>query len=307
MEYCEQHGVDNAEAERDDLVAENVGPAVQSGILGNDHLEEGAACDQNDRNEDGQEGCEGRRDVVAGDQDVLDVVGGGLLDLSDYLRNRLDKFLVGPLAQDQPGQYERDQRDQDAPADDQTEVSAEQDGYSQDTGRRRNHRMGQVQTGLGERRHLAHRDMLALGQDVCDVGGQNGGDIAEYRDRYDVGGQRRSKLKVFAAEQLDEEVRDGLCSAGVLNAHCEDRAEHDRDTHTAECAAEAAGDRRQNIRKSEALRFEASQNKTHEQRRDEQRKGRMQFDFHDQYHQYRDGNDQQNQKSSCRHSFYSLS
>ena len=163
--------------------------------------------------------------------------------------------------------------------------------------------MGQVQTGLGERRHLAHRDMLALGQDVCDVGGQNGGDIAEYRDRYDVGGQRRSKLKVFAAEQLDEEVRDGLCSAGVLNAHCEDRAEHDRDTHTAECAAEAAGDRRQNIRKSEALRFEASQNKTHEQRREEQRKGRMQFDFHDQYHQYRDGNDQQNQ-SSCRHSFF---
>ena len=116
-------------------------------------------------------------------------------------------------------------------------------------------------------------------------------------------GQRRSKLKVFAAEQLDEGVRDGLCSAGVLNAHCEDRAEHDRDTHTAECAAEAAGDRRQNIRKSEALRFEASQNKTHEQRREEQRKGRMQFDFHDQYHQYRDGNDQQNQKSSCRHFF----
>ncbi len=94
--------------------------------------------------------------------------------------------------------------------------------------------------------------------------------------------------------------------AGILHAHSQNSAQHDGNTHAAESAAEAAGDRRQNIRKSEALRLKTAKNQTHEQRGDEQRKGRMQFDFHDQYHQYRDGNDQQNQKSSCRHIFNSL-
>ena len=211
VEGAQQHGVDHAQTQSHNLVAKDVGPAVEGRILSDSHLQEGAAGNENHGDQDGQEGSEGAGDIIAGDENILHIVGRGLLDLSHNFGNRLNELLVGPLTQNQPGQQEGDQRDHNAPADNQTQISTQQDGDSQNTGRRGNHGMGQVQAGLGESGHLAHGDVLTLGEHVGNVGGQDGGDIAEHGNGDDVSGQCGSQLQILAAEQLDEEVFEELC------------------------------------------------------------------------------------------------
>ena len=125
--------------------------------------------------------------------------------------------------------------------------------------------------------------------------------MTEHGDGHDVGGQRGSQLQILAAEQLDEEVGDGLGRAGILNAHSQNGAQHDGDTHAAESAAEAGGNQAQNLRKGEALRLKAAENKTHEQGAGEQCECGVKLDLHNQHHQQGDGDNQKNQKSSCRH------
>ena len=301
VEGAQQHGVDHAQTQSHDLVAKDVGPAVEGRILSNSHLQEGAAGNENHGDQDGQEGSEGAGDIVAGDEDVLHIVGRGLLDLSHNFGNRLNELLVGPLTQNQPGQQEGDQRDRNAPADNQTQISTQQDGDSQNTGRGGNHSMGQVQAGLSESGHLAHGDVLTLGEHVGNVGGQDGGDIAEHGDGDDVSGQCGSQLQILAAEQLDEEVGNGLGGAGILHAHSQNSAQHDGNTHAAESAAEAGGNQAQDFREGEALRLKTAKNQTHEQGAGEQCECGVKFDLHDQHHQQSNGHDQKNQKSSCRH------
>ena len=301
MESGQQHSVDHAQAQGHDLVTEDGGIGADGSVLSNCHVDKGAAGDQDNGDQNGQEGSEGAGDVIAGDEDVLHVIGRGLLDLRNDLGDRLNKFLVGPLAQHQPGQQEGDQRDHNAPADDQAQIGAQQNGNSQDTGGGGDHGVGQVQAGLGEGGHLAHGDVLTLGEDVGDVGGQNSGDIAEHGDGDDVGGQCGGQLQVLAPEQLDEEVGDGFGRAGILHAHGQDGAQHDGDTHAAQGAAEAGSDQAQYLREGEALRLKAAQDQAHEQGGGKQGEGGVQFDLHDQNHQQGNGNDQEDQESSCRH------
>ena len=161
--------------------------------------------------------------------------------------------------------------------------------------------MGQVQAGLGEGGHLAHGDVLTLGEDVGNVGSQDGGDIAEHGNGDDVGGQCGSQLQILAAEQLDEEVGNGFGGAGILHAHGQDGAQHDGDTHAAESAAEAGGNEAQDFREGKALRLKAAQNQAHEQGAGKQCECGVKFDLHDQNHQQDNGNDQEDQESSCRH------
>ena len=301
VEHGQQHGIDHAQTQRHNLIAEDGSVGTDGSILSNRHVYKGAAGNENHGDQNGQEGGEGAGQIVAGDKDILHIVGRGLLNLRHNLGNRLHELLVGPLAQHQPGQQEGNQGDHNAPADDQAQIGAQQNGNGQNAGGGGHHGVGQVQAGLGEGGHLAHGDVLALGEDVGNVGGQDGGDVTEHGDGHDVGGQRGSQLQILAAEQLDEEVGDGLGRAGILNAHSQNGAQHDGDTHAAESAAEAGGNQAQNLRKGEALRLKAAENKTHEQGAGEQCECGVKLDLHNQHHQQGDGDNQKNQKSSCRH------
>ena len=75
MEGSQDHGVDDAQTQGHDLVAEDVGPAIEGRILGYTHLQERAASDENHGDQDGQERCEGTGEVFALDQDVIHVGG----------------------------------------------------------------------------------------------------------------------------------------------------------------------------------------------------------------------------------------
>lgn len=301
VEQGQEHGVDHAQAQGHDLVAEDGGPGTDGSVLGNSHVDERAAGDQNHGDQDGQESGEGAGHVIAGDQDILHIVGRGLLDLSDHLGQGLDPLLVGPLAQQQPGEDEGDDGDQDAPADHQAQVGAQQNRDGQDAGGGGDHGVGQVQAGLGKGGHLAHGDVLSLGKNVGNVGGENGGDVTKHGDRDDIGRQSGSQLQILAPEELDEEVGDGLGGAGVLHAHGQDRTEHDGDAHAAQGAAEAGGDHGQDFGKGKSLGLENAHDQTHDQSCGEQRERGVQLDLHDQDHQQRDGEDQKDQETDCRH------
>ena len=109
--------------------------------------------------------------------------------------------------------------------------------------------MGQVQTGLGERSHGGHRNVLTLAQHVGDVGAKDSCNIAEHRDRHHISRQGRGQLQILAAEKADEEVGDRLGGASVLHAHGQHSAQNDGHTQAAQGVAKAGGNQGQSLHK----------------------------------------------------------
>ena len=305
MAQGQEHGVDHAHGQSHDLVAgdghQGADQSVIGSGLGDQHADEGAAGDQDDGDQDGQEGGKGAGQILILDQQIVHVVGVGLLDLSGDLGHGGDPLLGGPALQDEPGGKEGDDGHHDAPGDHQAQVGRQGHGHGQDAGRGGNHGVGQVQAGLGEGGHGGHGDVLALAQNVCDVGAQDGGDITEHGDGHHVGSQGRSQLQVLALEELDEEVGDGLGGAGVLHAHGQHGAQDDGHTQAAQGAAEAGGDHVQGVHEGIPLGPEDAEDDAEGQGHHEQRHHGIQLDLCHQQHQYDDGDDKEDQESNCRH------